>query len=73
MLNKTVYDALPYALLGAGLLSLISLDSRLRFLPALLLVSAGLLILAWRREALKTKKLNPVHRRAKAGNLRGGA
>ena len=51
MLNKATYDALPYAYIGAGLLNALLLQSPVKFLPALLLLGAGLLVLGWRRSA----------------------
>ena len=51
MLNKATYDALPYAYIGAGFLNAVLLQSPVKFLPALILVIAGLLVLGWRRSA----------------------
>jgi hypothetical protein len=51
MMNSTMYEALPYAYIGAGALNALLLDSPLKFLPAMLLIGAGLLIIAWRYSA----------------------
>ena len=51
MMNSTLYEALPYAYIGAGALNALLLDSPLKFLPAVLLIGAGLLILSWRHSA----------------------
>lgn len=51
MMNSTIYEALPYAYIGAGALNALLLDSPLKFLPAILLIGAGLMIIAWRYSA----------------------
>lgn len=50
-LEKAIYESLPLAYIGAGLMTLLLLESPLKFLPALALISAGLLVLAWRNSA----------------------
>ncbi|MEK6805983.1 MAG: hypothetical protein AABY95_04985 [Pseudomonadota bacterium] len=65
-LNQPTYQALPYAYIVAGLFSAALVDSSLRFLPAFLLVAAGVLVLGWRRSArLK-------YERATSSRLRNG-
>lgn len=49
--NQATYDLLPYAYISAGLLNGMLMDTDLRFMPTLLLVSAGFLVMAWRRSA----------------------
>lgn len=51
MLNKAVYEALPLAYIGSGVAIGTLLDSPVRFLPAVLFVGAGSLVLNWRWRA----------------------
>lgn len=60
---QPVYDALPYAYIGAGVGSIVLMESGLRMLPALLLIAAGLLVLGWRHSArLKTQRAENAER-----------
>lgn len=66
MINPTLYEALPYAYIGAGALNAVLLESPLKYLPAFLLITAGLLILAWRRSArARTARIAHAARRAR--------
>jgi membrane protein implicated in regulation of membrane protease activity len=66
MINPTLYEALPYAYIGAGAINAVLLDSPLKYLPAFLLIGAGLLILAWRRSArARTRRIAHAVRRAR--------
>jgi hypothetical protein len=51
MLNKAVYEALPLAYIGSGVAIGTLLDSPVKFLPAMLFVGAGSLVLNWRWHA----------------------
>jgi hypothetical protein len=49
--EKIYYESLPLAYIGAGAMTLMLMDSRLKMLPALLLIASGLLVMAWRKSA----------------------
>lgn len=70
--NQTVYDALPYSYIAAGVSSMALMESGLRLLPAFLLITAGLLVLAWRRGARlnadKAVAASRIKRRNKLGS-----
>jgi hypothetical protein len=53
-LDEKIYELLPMAYISAGLLTLLLMDSRLKILPALLLVGAGALVWIWRRNARRS-------------------
>jgi hypothetical protein len=69
MMNDTLYEALPYAYIGAGLLNGVLLDSELKYLPAILLISAGLLVMTWRIRARtpKAKAHSTTQARTRSG------
>lgn len=66
MLNTTTYEALPFAYIGAGLLNAALLDSPMKFLPVILLIGAGIMVLIWRRSA-RTR----VHHQKTTRNMHG--
>lgn len=51
MLNKALYELLPFIYLVTGALIGTLLESPVRYLPALLLIAAGSMVLNWRRKA----------------------
>jgi hypothetical protein len=55
---KLVYDALPVVYIAVGVMTLFGLDSGLRVIPAGLLIAAGLLVRAWRRQARAAQRRN---------------
>jgi hypothetical protein len=64
MMNSTMYEALPYAYIGAGLLNAALLESELKYLPVILLIGAGLLVMSWRHSARSgSRTANRTHRR----------
>ena len=69
---QPVYDALPYSYIGAGVCTIVLMESGLRLLPAFLLIAAGLLVLAWRRSARLTEAaIQRGPQRRQAAKLRG--
>ena len=64
VLNKKTYDALPYAYMGLAVLSLLFLDSRIKYVPATVLLCAGLLILAWRNSERRRLERSRLYRRS---------
>lgn len=68
---QPVYDALPYSYIGAGVCSIVLMESGLRLLPAFLLIAAGLLVLAWRRSArLNVERVEAADRLKMRNKLR---
>lgn len=66
VLSKKTYDALPYLYIGMAFLIMFFMDSRLKYLPALVLLFAGLLILAWRKSARRRAEKMLLYRRSRA-------
>lgn len=58
VLNKLTYDALPYGYIAAGVMNAMLLDSGLKYLPVIVLIAAGLLVLAFRRSARVRQRLD---------------
>lgn len=66
VLSKKTYDALPYAYIGMAILNVLLLDSRIKYLPAIILLFAGLLILSWRKSESRRAERARLYRRSKA-------
>lgn len=69
MLNKALYELLPFIYLVTGALIGTLLESPVRYLPALLFIAAGSMVLSWRRKARRAipqgrgmKKVEPRRR-----------
>ncbi len=65
--NQSTYDLLPYTYIAAGLLSGSLMDTDFRFMPTLLLISAGFLVMGWRRAA-RRRMQKSVNRRLPHGS-----
>lgn len=73
VLGKTTYDALPYLYLGASVSSVMFLDSRIKYLPALILLCAALLVLIWRKgEARRLEKARIYSQSRRKSNAQNG-
>ena len=58
MMQRNLYDAMPYAYMTFGALTTALLDSPLKYMPAILFFSAGTLIFTWRHMgALKRRQM----------------
>lgn len=70
VLSKKAYNALPYAYLAGAVLSVLWLESPIKYLSALILLSASLLILAWRRSEQRRIEKARLHRRPQRMKIR---
>lgn len=51
MMNDKLYEALPMLYIASGLANAVLLQSPIKYLPALMFVLAGLMVLHWRHKA----------------------
>jgi hypothetical protein len=61
MMSKSLYDAMPYAYMAIGALITALMDTPLKYLPAALFVSAGLLVFSWRHLGMRPRRQPPAH------------
>ncbi|HVT35084.1 MAG TPA: hypothetical protein VHE37_05855 [Nevskiaceae bacterium] len=64
MLSKTAYDVLPYAYFGAAVLDVALLHSPLKYVPAVLLVLAGVMVISWRKAAREKQRRRTAQKAA---------
>lgn len=71
--GRSLYDALPYVYIVAGLIAWVFLEARYSLMPALLLIGVGLIVLVWRRAAKRLEAARQRNRQQRqAAKLRGG-
>jgi hypothetical protein len=71
--NRNIYEFLPYAYVGAGSLVLLGMDTPMRWIPGLVLVCAGLLVLLLRITARsRARRVERIGREIRAMRMRHG-
>jgi len=63
MLPRSIYEALPYLYIAAGLLCRVFIDSDIVYIPSALLVLAGLIVIWMRRKATMKFKFSKPGKR----------
>lgn len=61
MMPKSLYDAMPYAYMAFGASITAVMDSPLKYVPAILFISAGMLIFSWRRVSAQKRHQQAAH------------
>lgn len=69
MLPRSIYKALPYLYIVAGLLSWVLIDSDIVYFPLVILVSAGLIVIWMRRETKKTYVFSKISEDSRIGGV----